>query len=374
MFDKEGLVKDEIRVFVKNIIEPKAAMVDKNEEVPDELMTEIKKSGFLGATISKDFGGFGYDNKTLCMLHEESGKGCSSFRSMLTVHGMVSVAIERWGSEEQKIKYLPMLATGEKVASFALSEPDAGSDLSQIQTVAEPCGDYYIVNGLKKWTTFGQISDLFLVFALCDGKPTALLMDRETEGFTITPIKGLLGARGSMIAALKFENCKVEKNRVIGKEGMGFSHIAMNCLDYGRFSVASGCVGLAQACLDASLYYSKNRKCSGKLLRKHQLIQKKITEMSVNIEAARLLCQKAACLKDDKDPKSILATWHAKYFAAKTVVRVASEAVQIHGANGCISTYPVERYYRDAKINEIIEGSNEIHELLIGVNSYYGAD
>jgi alkylation response protein AidB-like acyl-CoA dehydrogenase len=374
VFEEEIEFQNEIKSFVKNVIEPNAALVDKTEEIPNELLAEIKKSGFLGATINKKYGGLGYDNKTLCVLHEETGKGCSSFRSMLTVHGMVSVAIERWGTEEQKNKYLPLLVTGEKIACFALSEPDAGSDISQIQTTAELIGEQYIVNGNKKWITFGQIADLFLVFVMCNGKPTAILMDRETEGFEITPIKGLLGARGSMTAMLKFENCKVDKDRVIGREGLGFSHVALNCLDYGRFSVASGCVGLAQACLEASLDYSKKRKCSGKPIRKHQLILKKITEMAVNIEAARLLCQKAAYLKDRMDPKSIMATWHAKYFAAKTVTWVSSEAVQIHGANGCINTYPVERYFRDAKINEIIEGSNEIHELMIAVNSYHVVD
>ncbi|MDF2672551.1 MAG: acyl-CoA dehydrogenase protein [Clostridiales bacterium] len=372
MFEGDVEVQKEIRHFVENVIKPRASQVDKDEEVPDELMAEIKESGYLGATISKEYGGLGYTNNALYVLHEEAGKGCSSFRSLLTVHGMVSVAIERWGNEVQKNKYLPLLAKGDMIACFALSEPQAGSDISQIQTSAVAYDNYYVINGNKKWITFGQIADLFLVFALCDGKPSALLIDRDTEGFQISPIKGFLGARGSMIAELKFENCKVEKCQIIGMEGIGLSHIAMHSLDYGRFSVACSCVGLSQACLDASLEYTKERKCSGKELRKHQLIQKKITQMAVNTEAARLLCQKAAWLKDKKDPNSIMATWYAKYFSAKTAVMVASEAVQIHGANGCINSNPVERYYRDAKINEIIEGSNEIHEKLISVNSYMG--
>jgi len=370
MYEQNMDIQRGIRAFVEDIIKPNAEQVDRKEEVSEELMLEIKKSGYLGATISKKYGGLAYNNKDLFILHEEAGKGCSSFRSLLTVHGMVSVAIERWGDEEQKEKYLPLLAKGDLIASFALSEPEAGSDISQIKTKAELSGDQYILNGSKKWTTFGQIADLFLVFVLCNEKPTALLLDRNTDGFQIIPINGLLGARGSMIAELKFEDCKVDKDKMIGRPGMGLSHIALSCLDYGRFFVASSCVGLSQACLEASLDYSKKRKCSGKAIRKHQLIQKKISEMIVNTEASRLLCQKAAYLKDQKDPNSIMATWHAKYFAAKTAVKVASEAVQIHGANGCISSNSVERYYRDAKINEIIEGSNEIHELLISINGY----
>lgn len=370
MFKTDVEFQEKIKTFVDNIIKPNALQVDRNEEVSEELMVKIKESGYLGATISKEYGGQGCSNENLYILHEESGKGCSSFRSLLTVHGMVCVAVERWGNEEQKKKYLPLLARGDIIACFALSEPEAGSDISKIQTKAEPFEDYYIINGSKKWITFGQVADLFLVFTICNGKPTALLVDRDTEGFEIIPIKGLLGARGSMITELKFENCKVDKHQIIGTEGMGLNHVALHCLDYGRFSVASSCVGLSQACLEASLIYSKKRKSSGKAIRKHQLIQKKITEMVVNIEAARLLCQKAAYLKDQKDPNSIMATWHAKYFAAKMAVNIASEAVQIHGANGCINSSPVERFYRDAKINEIIEGSNEIHEKLISVYSY----
>ena len=373
LFAEDKAKRKKISAFVREQIKPFAAFVDQQEAIPEQLLANIKRSGYLGATVSPAYGGLGYSNSALFSLNEISGTGCSSFRSMLTVHGMVSIAIEKWGNDALKNKYLPLLASGEKLASFALSEPDAGSDLKQIKTAAVYKDGSYILNGLKKWITFGQISDLFLVFAQVGDKPTALLVDRNTPGFSIKPIKGLLGARGSMLAELTFEQCRVPADNLVGKEGLGLSHVAQYCLDYGRFSVASGCVGLAQACLDESIGYSKKRICSGKLLRKHPLIQKKIAEMAVNIEAARLLCQKAAALKDAGDPQSILATRHAKYFCAKMVVQVASEAVQIHGANGCTNEYPVERYYRDAKINEIIEGSNEIHELLIGINSYFNS-
>jgi alkylation response protein AidB-like acyl-CoA dehydrogenase len=181
-----------------------------------------------------------------------------------------------------------------------------------------------------------------------------------------------MGARASMIAEVIMENCRIPKENIVGAVGTGLSHVAMSSLDYGRYTVACGCVGLAQACLDESLRYARRRRQFGQALRKNQLIQKIITEMVVNIEAARLLCLNAGYLKESGDPDSIMAIWNAKYFASKMAVQVASDAVQIHGANGCCRDYPVERYYRDAKINEIIEGTNQMHEVMIATNAFRG--
>ena len=291
--------------------------------------------------------------------------GCSSTRSMLTVHGMVSLAILRWGTISQKETWLPKLATGQLIGAFALTEPNVGSDAKRIETTAVEELDCFVLSGKKKWITLAQIADFFLVFAQVDGMPSAFLVERDLPGLSVKPMSGLLGARASMIAEITFEDVRVPKENIIGKVGTGLSHIALTCLDYGRYTIALGCVGLGQACLEDSVKYSRERIQFGAPLHENQLIQKMITEMTVNLKAARLLCYNAGHLKEIGDPDSIMETWSAKYFASRAVMKIASDAVQIHGANGCSNQYPVERYYRDAKINEIIEGTTQMHELLI---------
>lgn len=210
----------------------------------------------------------------------------------------------------------------------------------------------------------------FLVFAQVEGLPTAFLVERDNIGLEIKPIEGLLGARASMIAEIDFKNCRIPKGNLVGSLGTGLSHVALASLDYGRFTIAWGCVGLGQACLNASLKYARKRKQFGASLRQHQLIQKMITGMVTNIKAARALCHHAASLKEAGEPDSIMETWVAKYFASTMVSKVASDAIQIHGANGFSREYHVERFYRDSKVNEIIEGTNEMHEILIATYAF----
>jgi len=289
-------------------------------------------------------------------------------RSLLTVHGMVALAISRWGAKEQMEFYLPKMAKGELIGAFALTEPDVGSDAKSVKTKAELLGDHYIINGTKKWITMGEIADIFLVVARCEEKLTAFLIDKDTPGLYIKPIKGLLGARASMIAEIDMKDCRVKKENLLGRIGTGLSHVALSSLNYGRYTIACGCVGAAQACLEESVKYSRNRIQFGTSLSENQLIKKMITEMSVNIKAARYICYSAGYLRDIADTDYIMETWAAKYFASKMICKVASDAIQIHGANGCISDSSVERHYRDAKINEIIEGSSQMHEILIANN------
>ncbi|WP_307416472.1 acyl-CoA dehydrogenase family protein [Paenibacillus sp. W2I17] len=305
------------------------------------------------------------DNITIGILNEEVGRGCSSVRSLLTVQGMVGLAILRWGTEQQRQYWLPALATGTTLGSFGLTEPSVGSDAKSIETTAVLDGDEYILNGHKKWITMGQLADVFLILAQCENKPTAFIVERDSIGFSVEPMSGLLGARASMIAELKMDSCRIPKENLLGQVGTGLSHVALPCLDYGRYTIACGCVGLAKACLDASVHYANSRIQFGRAIRENQMIQKMITEMSVNMKAARMLCYRAGYLRDVGDPESIMETWTAKYFASTMVNKVASDAVQIHGANGCHRDYPVERYYRDARINEIIEGTTQMHEILI---------
>lgn len=363
-------LQQEVRQFVNDEIIPYAEYHDREEKLNPVVIRKMKESGYLGAVIPEEYGGLGIDQLSIGILNEEIGRGCSSVRSMLTVQGMVALAIWRWGSNEQRNKWLPQLANGEILGAFALTEPNIGSDAKNIEMTAEIEADCYVLNGRKKWTTLGQIADLFLVFAQVDEKPSAFIVDRNTVGVHVEPISGLLGARASMIAEITLNQCRVPKENLIGQVGMGLSHIGLTCLDYGRYTIALGCVGLGQACLEESVSYARKRKQFGKRLRENQLIQKMITEMTVHVKAARLLCYHAAELKDSGDPDSIMETWSAKYFASRAVLQIASDAVQIHGANGCVKGAPVERYYRDAKINEIIEGTTQMHEVLIASHTF----
>lgn len=358
------------RNFVQEEIVPHAHRFDQEEYTPPDLIKNIARQGYLGALVAQESGGIGQDMLTFGLLNEEFGRGCSSLRSLLTVHSMVTYAIQRWGNKGQKSRWLPRLAAGEAIAAFALSEPNVGSDAKSIETTADLCGDFYVLNGRKKWTTYGQIADLYLLFAQCDGKVSAFLMERDTPGFDTRPITGMLGTRGSMMAELFLQNCHVPRENLLGGRGFGLASVATSALDIGRYSVACGCVGIAQACLDASLQYTRTRKQFSTYLKDHQLIQQMITEMITGVKAARLLCYNAGYLKDAGAPNTIMETWIAKYFASTTALKAASDAVQIHGANGCSSDFAVQRYWRDAKIMEIIEGSTQIQQITIAGYGY----
>ena len=358
-------------LFVANNIIPFADRWDSEEVFPQEAIKKIAQEGFWGASVTKEYGGQNMDPLTFGLFCEEMGRGSVSVVSLLTVHGMVCQSISQWGTDEQKRTWLPRLASGVSLAAFALSEPNVGSDPKNVETMAERKGtDLFVLNGKKKWISCGQIADLYLVVAKCDGHPTAFLVHRSNPGLKIEPINDLYGFRSAMLAELTLDNCEVKESDIVGKIGLGFSYVANTALDYGRYCIAWGCVGLGQACLDASLAYTSSRKQFGVQLRKHQLIQQMIANMVTNIRAARALCLQAAYLKNEKEPDLIMETSIAKYFASQMVVSVANDALQIHGANGCGSIFPVQRYLRDAKIMEIIEGSSQIQQIIISQYAY----
>ncbi|MBC1236347.1 MULTISPECIES: acyl-CoA dehydrogenase family protein [Nostoc] len=362
--------KSKFRGFVNEEIIPHANSFDQEEYTSSKVIEKFAHQGYLGAVLPEEFGGKSMDIITYGLLNEEVGRGCSSLRSLLTVHSMVSYALCRWGNKSQKEYWLPKLASGEVIAAFALSEPHVGSDAKSIETTATLSGDYYVLNGNKKWITYGQIADVFLVFAQCSGKPSAFLVEKNSPGFSIQPISGILGVRASMLAQLNFLDCRIPKENLVGRLGFGFSYIASSALDYGRYSVAWGSLGIAQACLEDCIHYTSERKQFDVYLKEHQLIRQMITEMIVNVKAARLLCYQAGYLKEIGDPNSITETSIAKYFASTTATKVANDAVQIHGANGCTNEYSVARYFRDAKIMEIIEGSTQIQQITIADYGY----
>jgi alkylation response protein AidB-like acyl-CoA dehydrogenase len=358
------------RDFVRAEVVARANEFDREERLPAELIESMARRGYLGALVPAAYGGSALDMITFGLLNEEIGQGCSSLGSLLTVHSMVTHALLRWGSELQRETWLPRLATGEVIGAFALSEAGAGSDAQAIATTATPSGDSYILSGQKTWISFGQVADLFLVFARCGPGISAFLVERGTAGCSTEPITGLLGMRASMLARLDLRDCRLAREQVVGRTGFGLSTVAHAALDIGRYSVAWGCVGIAQACLDASLQYARARKQFGVYLHEHQLVAAMIAEMITNVQAARLLCFQAGHSKDSGDPETIMQTWMAKYFASRAATRAASDAVQIHGANGCSDAYPVQRYLRDAKIMEIIEGSTQIQQIMLARHGY----
>ncbi|MEO5330690.1 MAG: acyl-CoA dehydrogenase family protein [Magnetococcus sp. YQC-5] len=358
--------QEEFKAFVDAEIIPYANQWDLEEKLPTGTVQAMAAKGYLGAMVPKEHGGGGMDSVTFGLLCEEIGRGSASLLSLLTVHGMVCQALVIWGSEEQQRTWLPRLAAGELIAAFALTEPNIGSDAKNVETrVTQLQAGSYILNGEKKWISCGQIADLFLVFGQLDGKPVAFLVEKACLGFSRSPMTGLLGFRAAMLASLSMVECVVPEENMVGRPGFGFSHVAGAALDHGRFCVGCGCVGLARACLEASLEYTDQRKQFGVALREHALIQRMIADMITHIEAARMLCLHAGRMKDDRNPRSIMATSTAKYFASTMAARTASDAVQIHGANGCGQDFSVQRHFRDAKIMEIIEGSNQIQQTII---------
>lgn len=353
------------RAFVDTYIAPYANEWERAERLPEELLERMAAAGLWAPFLPSEVGGAGMSMVTLGEVHEEVGRGCSSVRSLLTVHTMASWALQRWGTPDQKQQWAAKLASGQLLGAFCLSEPGAGSDTSGISTMAVESGGGWVLNGTKKWITNGQRADLYLVFARTASSIGAFLVPRSSPGVAVRPIKGIMGTTASMIAEITFTDVKLGPDAVLGPLGFTAGMVLTGTLDLGRYSVATGSVGIIQACLEASAAYAGKRKVNGTLLKDLPLIQAKLTDMVTDARAARLLVTEAGRLKDAGEASTIIATWVAKYFASIAAAKHATEAIQIHGAAGCSADYPVGRYYRDAKVMEIIEGSNEIQRMTI---------
>lgn len=360
----------EFREFVRQEVTPNARCFDLEERIPDAFITKLATEGYLGATLPEQYGGRGMDMITYGLLNKELGQGCTSVRSLVMLQNMIALSISKWGSQQQKATWLERISSGESIAAFALTEPDVGSDAKNIETSANHQGVDFVLNGRKKWVSLGQIADVFLTFAQCDGKLCAFLVKKDTPGVTIEPIRNMLGVRASMLAEVVFHNCTIPETSLVGGVGFGFVPVGIMALNLGRYSIAWGCVGIAQACLEACIEHTSTRKQFGVYLKDHQLIKRKIANMIVNIKAARLLCYQAGCSEELGGPDSVMETMIAKYFATTMATKVANDAVQIHGALGCSDSVAVERHMRDARIMEIIEGTSEIHQLKIAEFGY----
>ncbi len=371
--EEQKMIKDTVRKFAEEEIVPVARENDIKEHFPLEIIKKMAPLGFLGGPIPEEYGGAGLDFISDAIIFEEIGKADSSIRTTLSVQvHLVGLAILNWGSEEQKEKYLPRLCRGEIIGCFALTEPGAGSDASNLSMTANLTDKGWVLNGTKTWISNGSIADISIVFAQTEISKghkgiAAFIIEKGTPGFTTKDIKGKLGLRASNTAELIFEDCIIPKDALLGKVGDGFK-VAMSALDNGRYGVASGCVGIIQGCIDACVKYAKERHQFGKPIGSFQLIQEKIARMVVDCDASRLLVYRAGDLKN-KGVKNTLETSIAKYFASEAAVRAATEAIQIFGAYGYSNEYPVERYLRDAKVATIYEGTSEIQKLVIGYHT-----
>jgi alkylation response protein AidB-like acyl-CoA dehydrogenase len=356
--------------FADEEVAPRAARHDAEEALDLELVRLLGEHGYLAPFLPQSIGGRGLDHVAYAALHEEIGRACSSTRSLLTVHDMVAHTILRWGGDELRTEWLPKLASGSALGAFALSEPHGGSDVQALRTRATRRERTFVLTGEKTWISFGQLADVFLVFARTEHGVSAFLVEREADGLEIEPIGGLLGLRASMLATLRFDGCSVPAEQLVGREGRAVPQVTTSALTLGRLGVACGSVGIVRACLDSAVAFARERSYGDEALVDRPLIQRMLAEMVTDVEAGHLLCLEAAAALDREDPRAPISAAIAKHFAARAAARSGRDAVQIHGAAGCTSAYPVERLYRDAKIMEIVEGSNEVQETLIGRHGY----
>ena len=358
------------RQFAEEEIAPISREADEKGIFPMHLVKRMGELGFLAGPVDREYGGSGMDYVSYALLCEELGRVDSSVRGFLTVHAsLVSLCIQDWGTDEQKRRYLPRLSSGEWIGCYALTEPNAGSDVASIETTASEQDEGYVLNGEKIWITNGLSAHAAIVFASRDRGARhrgicAFLVETDTPGFLRERMPGKeLGHRASEHAHFTFNDCRVPQSALLGAPGEGFK-VAMSALDRGRLGVAAGAVGIAQACLDASIAYTKERRQFGQRLADFEMIQASLAEMAANVEAARLLVYQAAWSKDQGLPAT-KATSIAKLFATEAAMKAASDAVLLHGNRGYSNEYPVERYYRDIKGLQIYEGTSHIQKVII---------
>ena len=367
--EEQILIRNSAREFAKTELLPGVIERDELQNFPDNLVKKMGDLGFMGIMVDPEFGGSGMNTLSYVLIIEELSKIDASASVIASVNNsLVCYGIEKFGNKKQKNKYLPKLSTGEWVGAFCLSEPEAGSDATSQTTLAVDKGDHYIINGTKNWITNGGRSQIYVVIAQTNKSKgykgiNAFIVERNTPGFHIGPKENKLGIRGSDTHTLQFNNVKVPKENRIGEDGFGFK-FAMKTLSGGRIGIAAQALGIASGAYELALKYSKERKAFGKEISKHQAIGFKLAEMATDIEAARLLVYKAAIEKDNNinyDKSSAMA----KLYASKVAMQHTIEAVQIHGGNGFVKDYHVERMMRDAKVTQIYEGTSEIQKIVI---------
>ena len=367
--DEQQLIRQTARTFCDAEIAPHAADWDRTETIDRGIVPKLAELGFLAAALPEEHGGMGLDLVSYALVVEEIGRADSNVRGIVSVsNGLYGKSVAKWGTEEQKARLLPALAAGEALGCYALTEPGAGSDPGGLETRAERDGDDWLISGQKIFITLGSWAANALVFART-GEPgprgiTCFIVPTDAPGFEARPIKGKLGLRAQDTAELHLDGVRVPDSARLGELGAGFK-VAMSALDHGRISLAAGCVGIAQGCLDASVAYTKERKQFGRPVASFQLVQELLADIAVETEAARLLVWRAAATADRGERHTVEASF-AKYFASETAVRAANAAVQAHGGYGYVDEYPVGKYLRDARVTTLYEGTSQIQKLLIG--------
>jgi len=367
--EEQQMIRDAARDFARNELKPGVIERDEHQTFPAEQIKKLGELGFLGMMVDPRYNGAGLDTVSYVLVMEELSKIEAAASVVVSVNNsLVCYGLEKYGTEAQKEKYLKPLAAGEHIGAFCLSEPEAGSDATSQRTTAEDQGDYYVLNGTKNWITNGGTASTYLVMAQTHPEKghrgiNVLIVEKGMEGFTVGPKENKLGIRASDTHSLQFNDVRVPKENRIGEDGFGFK-FAMNTLEGGRIGIAAQALGIASGAFELAVDYAKTRQTFGKPIAQHQAIQFKLADMATQIEAARLLCLKAAWLKDQGKPYAEAASM-AKLYASEVAMQTTIEAVQIHGGYGYVKEYHVERLMRDAKITQIYEGTSEIQKMVI---------
>ena len=368
--DEQKLVRETARSFTDNEIVDRARENDRNEHFDLELVGMLADQGYLGAIVPREYGGAELDYLTYGLIVEEVGRGDSAMRTVISVQtSLVCSAILRWGTEAQKQRYLPKLCSGEWLGCFGLTEPDTGSDAANQKTRAERTNGGWTINGAKMWISMGNNASLALIFAQTDRALghkgiACFLVETDQDGYQPQPIHHKMGLRGSDTAEIGLSDVHVDEDGMLGEIGDGFK-IAMTSLDSGRYSVAAGCVGICQGCVEHSIAYSKEREQFGRPIASFQLVQAMIADMILQTDAARMLVWRAGFLKDAGKPNTT-ETSIAKLYATEAAVECANTAIQVHGGSGYVDDHPVERYFRDVRVTTLYEGTSQIQKLIIG--------
>jgi len=368
--DEQRLIRDTAREFTENEVIERARENARNHHFDLEMVAMLARQGYLGAIVPPQYGGAGLDYLSYGLVVEEIGRGCSSVRTVISVQtSLVCSAILRWGTEEQKLHYLPKLCSGEWLGCFGLTEPDTGSDAANQKTRAVKTESGWVINGAKMWISMGNYARVAMIFAQTDPALGhkglgCFLVDTEQEGFKPQPIEHKMGLHASDTASIALEDVEVPDDAVLGEIGSGFK-VAMSALDSGRYSVAAGCVGVCRGCVEESVKYATEREQFGRPIASFQLVQAMIAEMVLKTDASRMLVWRAGWLKDKGLPNT-LETSIAKLHATEAAVECSNTAIQVHGGAGYVDDHPVERYFRDVRVTTLYEGTSQIQKLIIG--------
>jgi alkylation response protein AidB-like acyl-CoA dehydrogenase len=368
--DEQQLIRQTAREFTDKEIVERAKQNARNHHFDLDLVKKIADQGYLGAIVPREYGGAGLGYVDYGLVVEEIGRGCSSVRTVISVQtSLVCSAILKWGTEEQKHHYLPKLCSGEWLGCFGLTEPDTGSDAAKQKTRAKKTDSGWVINGAKMWISMGNYAKVALIFAQTDPEKghrglACFLVDTDQPGYQATTIEHKMGLHASDTASISLEDVEVTDDQMLGEIGDGFK-VAMSALDSGRYSVAAGCVGICQGCVEESVKYAKEREQFGKPIASFQLVQAMIADMVLKTDASRMLVWRAGFLKDKGRPNT-LETSVAKLHATEAAVECSNTAIQVHGGAGYVDDHPVERYFRDVRVTTLYEGTSQIQKLIIG--------